>query len=115
MIARIWHGWTTADNADRYEHLLRTTVFPRIQAKGIAGLLSMDMMRRPVPSGEEFVTILWFDALVSVKAFAGEDHEVAYVPAEARAVLARFDERAQHYEVKQRFLTYPPGDPAPAA
>jgi hypothetical protein len=39
-----------------------------------------------------------FDALENVKAFMGEDYEVAHVPPEARAVLARFDDRSAHYE-----------------
>jgi len=34
-----------------------------------------------------------------VKAFAGEDYEVAVVPDPARAVLSRWDERSAHYEV----------------
>jgi len=38
----------------------------------------------------------------SVKAFTGEDYEVAHVPAEARAVLTDFDERSAHYEVLDR-------------
>lgn len=36
-----------------------------------------------------------------MKAFAGEDHETAYVPAKARQVLARFDARSQHYELRE--------------
>ena len=47
----------------------------------------------------EFVTVLWFDSIADVRAFAGEDYETAYVPAAARAVLARFDARSAHYEV----------------
>jgi hypothetical protein len=35
-----------------------------------------------------------------VKAFAGEDYEAAYVPARARAILKRFDQRSRHYEVR---------------
>ena len=34
--------------------------------------------------------------------FAGEDYEVAVVPPKARAVLSRFDERSQHYEVREQ-------------
>jgi hypothetical protein len=48
---------------------------------------------------------LWFDSLEAVKAFAGEEYECAYVPAKARAVLARFDERSQHYEIREQ-ITY---------
>ncbi|MGH7448908.1 MAG: acyl-CoA dehydrogenase [Longimicrobiales bacterium] len=49
----------------------------------------------------EFKTIMWFDSLEAVRQFAGEDYEQAYVPAAARAVLARFDARSQHYEVRE--------------
>jgi hypothetical protein len=42
---------------------------------------------------------MWFDDLAAIEAFVGEDAQVAHVPAAARAVLARFDERATHYEV----------------
>jgi len=41
-----------------------------------------------------------FESLDSVRAFAGEDYEAAVVPPKARAVLSRFDERSQHYEVR---------------
>jgi hypothetical protein len=43
------------------------------------------------------MTVLRFDSLDAVRCLAGEDHEVAYVPAAARAVLERFDERSAHY------------------
>ena len=42
---------------------------------------------------------MWFDNLDSVKAFVGEDYEVAHVPAEPQAVLADSDRRSVHYEV----------------
>jgi hypothetical protein len=42
----------------------------------------------------------WFDSLIAVRAFAGEDYEVAVVPPKARALLSRLDERSQHYEAK---------------
>ena len=48
------------------------------------------------------MTVMWFRDLAAVKAFAGADYEAAYVPAKARAVLARFDQRSQHYEVRER-------------
>ena len=30
MIARVWHGWTSRQNADAYERHLRTKVLPGI-------------------------------------------------------------------------------------
>jgi hypothetical protein len=43
---------------------------------------------------------MWFDSLDAVRGFAGEDYEAAVVPPQARALLSRFDERSQHYEVR---------------
>jgi heme-degrading monooxygenase HmoA len=100
MIARIWHGWTTPQNADAYESLLKTEIFPGIAAKGVKGYRGIELLRRPLGDEVEFVTVMWFDSLEAVKAFAGEDHETAYVPVKARAVLARFDDRSRHYEVR---------------
>ena len=100
MIARIWHGWTTPENADAYEALLRSEIFPGILAKGVAGFERIELLRRETGSEVEFATIMWFTSLEAVKRFAGEDHEAAYVPAKARAVLSRFDDRSQHYEVR---------------
>ena len=36
----------------------------------------------------------------AAKAFAGPDWEVSVMPPVARAVLARLDAKAQHYEVR---------------
>jgi antibiotic biosynthesis monooxygenase (ABM) superfamily enzyme len=102
VITRIWHGWTEPGNADAYETLLRTEVFPGILAKNVAGFRRIELFRRPAGDEVEFVTIMWFDSLDDVMAFAGEDYETAYVPDKARAVLKRFDPRSQHYEVRER-------------
>ena len=42
------------------------------------------------------------DSWDAVKRFAGMDYEQAYVPPPARALLARFDERSQHYEIREK-------------
>ena len=54
MIARIWHGWTTPDNADIYENLLKTEIFPRIAAKGVDGYLGIRLLRRTHDEEAEF-------------------------------------------------------------
>jgi hypothetical protein len=103
MIGRIWHGWTKPENADKYENLLKTEIFPGIAAKKVAGYKGIQLFRRPIDTGEvEFITIMWFDSWEAIKQFAGEDYERAYVPPKAREVLARFDDRSQHYEIKER-------------
>ncbi len=103
MIGRIWHGWTTPENADKYEQLLKTEIFSGIADKKISGFKGIQLFRRPLGDEEvEFITIMWFDSLKAVKQFAGEDYERAFVPPKAREVLARFDARSQHYEIRER-------------
>ena len=101
MICRIWHGWTLPANADAYERLLRSEIFEGIAARRIPGYRGIELLRRPAPDGVEFVTLMWFDSLDAVRAFAGPEYEVAVVPPSARALLLRFDARSAHYEVRQ--------------
>jgi hypothetical protein len=98
MILRVWRGFTRAENAGRYEELIRTTIFPGIAARGVAGLEGLELFRRHGAGEVEFMTLMRFASSDAVKAFAGPDWEVSVVPPAARAVLARFDERAAHYE-----------------
>lgn len=98
MIARVWHGWTTAEDAPVYERLLLSEVLPGIRAKELPGYHGAHVLRRALGDEVEFATLLWFESLDGVRALAGEDYEVAYVPPEARALLLRFDATSQHYE-----------------
>jgi heme-degrading monooxygenase HmoA len=100
MIARIWHGWTTRHNADAYEALLRDEILAGIRNRRIEGFQTVELLRRDLGQDVEFVTIMRFDSLDAVRTFAGEEYETAVVPPEARALLSRFDERSQHYEVR---------------
>jgi len=100
MISRTWHGWTTPENADAYESLLKTEIFQGIEGRQIAGYRGIHLLRRNLGEEVEFVTIMWFDSIEAVRTFAGEDYEAAVVPPKARAALSRFDARSQHYEVK---------------
>jgi len=102
MIGRIWHGWTMPENADVYENLLRQEIFPGIAAKNVQGYRGIQLFRRPIGGEVEFITIMWFDSWEAVKQFAGEDYELAYVPAQARKILERYDERSQHYEIRAK-------------
>jgi len=99
MISRVWHGWTTHANARAYERLLRDTILPGILGRGLAGYGGAWLYRRDLPEEVEFVTTMLFDSVDAVRAFAGPEYEVAVVPPAARALLARFDARAAHYDV----------------
>ncbi len=102
MIGRIWHGWTTTENADAYETLLQGEIFAAIESKNVAGYRGIQLLRRPLGEEVEFITIMWFESWEAVKQFAGEDYEHAYVPPQAQELLARFDARSAHYAVRER-------------
>ena len=102
MICRLWRGWTTPANAAAYEDVVLGQVIPAIEARAIPGFRHIDLMRRESGGEVEFQTLMWFDDLASIRAFMGEDYAASHVPEAARAVLARFDERAAHYEVIDR-------------
>jgi len=98
-IKRIWHGWTEPHDADAYQALLHSEIFPGIEAKGIPGLHSIELLRRDHSGEVEFTTIMIFDSLDDVIAFQGEDYETAYVPGAAQHVLKRWDKKSAHYTV----------------
>jgi heme-degrading monooxygenase HmoA len=104
MISRIWHGYTTPQKADIYERLLKEEIFIGIRNRKIDGFREIQLFRRDLDNEVEFITVMWFDSLAAIRTFAGDDHEVAVVPPKARAVLSRFDERSQHYEVRERLV-----------
>jgi antibiotic biosynthesis monooxygenase (ABM) superfamily enzyme len=100
MIIRIWHGWTSPANADAYEALLKEEIFVGIGARQIPGYHGIQLLHRNVGEEIEFVTLMTFEDLDAVRQFAGEDYEQAVVPPKARLLLARYDPRSQHYEVR---------------
>ncbi|MEM0982553.1 MAG: antibiotic biosynthesis monooxygenase [Planctomycetota bacterium] len=115
MIARLWHGYTTPENADAYQDVLVNTVMPGVEAKGMDGYLGYHSLRNDAfvgPDGEaevQFITITWFETEEQITQFVGDDSKVSHVPDVARKVLKRWDERVEHY----RQVTSPSfcGDP----
>src|SRR5947208_8400817 len=98
VLARLWHGWTSPENADAYERLLRAEVLPGIESR-IGGFRGVYLLRNEVAEEVEFVTVTLWESLEAVREFGGDDHEAAVVPRDAQRVLSRFDERVVHYEV----------------
>jgi heme-degrading monooxygenase HmoA len=99
MIARIWRGWTAPDAAEAYQDIVSTQVLPEIAGRNLDGYHGAYLLRRENKGEVEFSTIMLFDSVDNIRAFTGDDYAVAHVPAEARAVLSRFDARSAHYEM----------------
>ena len=97
MIGRLWHGWTTPDDASRYEEHLRRETFPSLH--GIEGYVDGYVLRRDSGDRVDFAVLTLWESLEAIRVFAGDDYETAVVPPAARRVLGGFDERVEHYEV----------------
>ncbi|MAB51580.1 MULTISPECIES: antibiotic biosynthesis monooxygenase [unclassified Marinobacter] len=98
MIARIWKGWTTHDNASAYEDLFKNNVLPKV-TQGVDGYISTNLLRRETGDNVEFTTIFWFESLEAVKSFAGPNFEQAVVPEQVKALVSHYEETVHHHDV----------------
>lgn len=97
MIARVWHGYTTPAHADAYEAMLKPELLPGLSK--VRGYRGSYLLRRPLDSEVEFVTVILWESIDAIQAVAGQDYETAVIPQERRQHLSRYDARAAHYEV----------------
>ncbi|MEP6513544.1 MAG: antibiotic biosynthesis monooxygenase [Parafilimonas sp.] len=97
MICRIWHGFTTLENADAYETMLRKDVLPRIGR--VQGYKGAQLLRRNHEAETAFVTITYFENIDAVVAFAGDDYTKAVIHPEAGKLLTHYDDRSAHYDL----------------
>lgn len=98
-IKRVWHGWTTKVNADKYQRILKEEVLPGIEAKKIPGYQKIEVLRIEQEDEVEFVTIMTFASIQNVIDFQGENYKKCYVPEIAQTVLKRWDQESIHYEL----------------
>ena len=98
VIARIWKGWTTHENASIYEELFKNTVLPKV-TQGLDGYVSTNLLRREIGENVEFTTVFWFESLDAVKNFAGPNFEQAVVPEQVKALMSDYEETVHHHDV----------------
>ena len=97
MIARVWKGWATPDGADGYAAYYREEVLPGLSR--IEGFSGAELLRRDDGDEVEFVSITRFESMAAVRAFAGDNPDVAVVTPHARQLLSRFDSTCAHYTI----------------
>ena len=97
MIARMWFGRTKAQDYDTYSTYLEESGVAAL--KETAGNRGVMVVRRLDGNEAEFGVISFWDSLDNVKAFAGEDVDVArYFPDDERFLL-EFTPKLKHFEV----------------
>ena len=100
MIARVWRGRVATGKADAY--------VAYVTATGIAGYLATpgnrgaQLLTRDLGDGRtEIVTLSWWDSIDSVRAFAGDDVDVArYYPEDDEFLVDR-ETTVSHFEVAE--------------
>jgi heme-degrading monooxygenase HmoA len=97
MIARVWHGYTKPEHADAYEAMLKPELLPGISK--VKGYIGSYLLRRVADDEVEFITIMLFDSIDSIRRVAGPDYETAVIPEERRKYLAHYDAKSAHYEI----------------
>src|SRR3954469_14845269 len=97
MIARVWRGATLAEDGDAYAAYLEETGMKG--ARALPGSRGTLVLRHARGGYTEFETILLFDSLDHVKAFAGDDLDAAvFFPEDDRYLVER-ELAVKHYEV----------------
>ena len=91
MIARIWRGYTTHANAEAYAAALQAEILPGIMK--VPGYRGSYLLKRLYGEEVEFVTVMLWESLESLSAFAGPKLKV--VDDQLIVVPSRFDEYAE--------------------
>ena len=104
MIARIWHGVTSAEKADEYLVYINQTGIPDYHAT--PGNRGAFVLRRLEGDRAIFLTISLWESLESIKRFAGDDYERAHYYDKDAEYLLEFEPTTQHYE----YFANPNGD-----
>jgi heme-degrading monooxygenase HmoA len=97
VIARVWRGYTKPEHAAAYEAMLKPELLPGIGK--VKGFKTSYLLRRDAGDEVEFITIILWESLDAIRAFAGQDYETSIVPEERRQYLSRHDAKAQHFEI----------------
>ena len=97
MIARMWHGRTKAADADEYLEYLHRTGIP--DYRRTPGNLGAWVFRRREGDVAHFITLTFWESREAIRAFAGDNIELArYYPEDERYLL-EFEPGVVHYEV----------------
>lgn len=97
MVVRMWHGKVPAAKAEAYREFLKDRAVP--DYRSVEGNLSVHILERSEGAVTHFITLTFWKDLDSIKAFAGEEVEVAKYYPEDQEFLLEFEPTVVHYEV----------------
>jgi hypothetical protein len=97
VILRVWRAYAESSSADRYPRHLLGKVRPELER--IAGFRGLLVVTRQHRDEVEYVVQTLWDSMDAIRTFAGPNPERAVVEPPAAAMLLRFDELVDHYQV----------------
>jgi heme-degrading monooxygenase HmoA len=98
MIARMWRGWVRTELIDEYVDIVERTGMAGYRAT--PGNRGAQLLTRDLGDGRtELVTLSWWDDLEDIRAFAGDDIEVAKYYPEDDAYLVDRETTVSHFQV----------------
>ncbi|MEO0630583.1 MAG: antibiotic biosynthesis monooxygenase [Planctomycetota bacterium] len=93
----MWHGRVKRDDAAAYRAFLEQRAMP--DYRSVPGNLSVRILERHEGEVTHFITMTSWQNLEVIKAFAGDDIEVAKYYPEDEGFLLEFETGVVHYEV----------------
>jgi heme-degrading monooxygenase HmoA len=100
MITRIWHGRTTTAKSDEYLHLMRTVAIPDYRAT--PGNIGAYALRRIEGDTAHFLMLTFWESEGAIRAFAGNDINVAKYYDFDKNFLLEMEPHSTHYETFDR-------------
>jgi heme-degrading monooxygenase HmoA len=97
MIVRAWKAQALSQNVEAYARHFREAVLPELEE--ISGYTGAYLLRRDAGTHVELVVLTLWESMDAVNRFAGTPPERAVVEPAVQAVLERFDEAVQHFEI----------------
>jgi heme-degrading monooxygenase HmoA len=97
VIARIWRGWTSIDDAGDYVRYVEQTGIAAYRST--PGNRGARILRREIDGRCEFLVLSFWDSLDAIRGFAGDEIDLAvFYPEDDRFLVDR-EFRVTHYDV----------------
>ncbi|MDX6511001.1 MAG: hypothetical protein QOE36_505 [Gaiellaceae bacterium] len=97
MIARVWRGATMREDADVYAAYIDSTGLST--ARDLPGNQGAWLLRHDKGDRTEFMTVILWDSLDAIRAFAGDEVEAArFFPEDDRFLVER-QPGVEHFDV----------------
>jgi len=97
LIARIWHGQTTAAKAEEYTQYLYENGIKKIES--IPGNRGAQLLRKIDDKVGDFTVISYWDSIDAIKKFAGKDYEKTHWLPKDPEYLTLMEHNVKHLDV----------------